>query len=149
MKDCEMRGIVLQRFYDLHHKISSLSFPKDLEFEGIDEVVVINICKQLYEKGLIDGNFTTVLSGECVSAVLHITAEGVDVVEETRAPPMAINLTQNIDDHSIHAGGSANVQAVTGDTQGNASVSQGSKKGIVGKFFAWVVGLFVKAHTGA
>lgn len=105
MKDGELRGVVLKRFYEVRNHPPGLVNPVTLPgLDSIDHVWLFNICEQLHEYGLLQ--WTLVGSTTTVGGMGHISARGVDVVEGTTSSPITVILQ----DHSISVAGSSNVQ---------------------------------------
>lgn len=118
MRDNELRGIILQKFYDVRHETDAVNL-SDLAgwFPQINPNVIFNICGQLEENGLIKwqalrGNNNNMFGRG------KITSEGVDVIEGNKAPPISII------SHNYHIEGSSNVQIGSGNIQ-NADVDIG------------------------
>jgi hypothetical protein len=115
MKDGELRGIVLEKFYELRNQQPSLINVLVLpEIVSLDPNVnrLVNVCEQLGEYGLIHWesmNTTTTVGG-----MGKITARGVDVVEGTVLAPITVALH----DHSISVSQSSNVQIGDSNIQG-------------------------------
>lgn len=97
MKDNELRGIILQKFYDVRHETDDVNLGNLAGwFPEIEPNVIFNICEQLVENGFITwmpiyGNLRTFRLGK-------ITSEGIDVIEGNKAPPISIhvNNSQNV-----------------------------------------------------
>jgi hypothetical protein len=115
MKDGELRGIVLEKFYELRNEqpgmLNVLSLP---EIVSLDPNVnrLLNICDQLGEHGLI--HWKSLGSFSAVGGMGKITARGVDVVEGTATAPITVTLH----DHRISVSQSSNVQIGDSNTQG-------------------------------
>jgi hypothetical protein len=112
MNDSELRGIVLDKFYDARHKVDRLTFGALAAHVTINYKVLENICGQLAQLGLIDW-MTLNGQGGVLEAVGSITAKGVNVIERTEVAPAAIILH----DRSIKISGSTNVQIGNSNTQ--------------------------------
>jgi hypothetical protein len=108
-KDSDLRGLVLQRFYDARRQPGWLDMPVG---EGLDRDTSFSICTQLAEHGLIHWRPIEGHAGFERVGFGKITASGVDVIEETSRPPIAIT----IHGHVISA--SANVQIGDRNMQG-------------------------------
>ena len=54
MKDAQIRGIVLERFYDARHKVDWVDFAALRTHVTVNETQLANICRQLGEHGLIE-----------------------------------------------------------------------------------------------
>jgi hypothetical protein len=92
MKDNELRGIVLQKFYDLRHDQSVVQLGDVLiPGEGMERVTS-NICKQLSDHGLIEWDSHNSLDETSLGGIGNITANGVDVIEGSSRAPIAITL---------------------------------------------------------
>src|SRR5947209_17456261 len=114
MKDNDLRGIVLEQFYNRRHED---------EWFGLDEVSagaglpselqrVGNICEQLSQYGLVEWTAVKGLHGP-VAGMGKITASGVDVIEGTARAPISISLH----DHSVSVSGSSYVQIGNSNSQ--------------------------------
>lgn len=106
MTDGELRGIVLQEFYNrrnLPGMVNALSFPEALAVEP-DQLRLFRICEQLKEHGLIKG--VVMNSLDTFGMMGNITANGVDVIEGTARAPITVILH----DHSISVSQSSNIQ---------------------------------------
>lgn len=104
MKDNELRGKVLQTYYDLRHlgyfQWINEDVPQDKwPVQSIDELT--RICGQLAEKNLIEWKART-RGGQG-----KITALGVDVIEGVANPPISITLDRS---HTVSIHNSQNVQ---------------------------------------
>jgi hypothetical protein len=106
MKDNDLSGMVLQRFYDLRHEQSGVQLD-DVRIPGEGmERVTSNICKQLSDHGLIHWDSHNSLDDTSFGGIGDITASGVDVIEGSTRAPIAITLH----DQSVSVHGSSNVQ---------------------------------------
>lgn len=97
MKDNELRGIILQKFYDVRHETDAVNlFDLAGWFPQIDPNVIFNICEQLRESGLI--KWQALRGNNNMFGRGKITSEGVDVIEGNKAPPISIhvNNSQNV-----------------------------------------------------
>lgn len=113
MKDNELRGLVLKRFYDLRHQHHLCQLPDIVASAPTEHVQIANICDQLNQHGLIDWRPMRTITG-IVGGMGKITANGVDVIEGTTRAPIALTLN----DHRISVSESSNVQIGTSNTQG-------------------------------
>ncbi|MEW6438803.1 MAG: hypothetical protein AB1508_16720 [Pseudomonadota bacterium] len=113
MSDAELRGLVLQVFYEVRHEVDWFSLKQLAEkLEDFDFDVLGNICDQLGEKNLI--TWKPLRSGMGIAAGMgRITSDGIDVLEGTASAPIAITLY----DHSVRVSGSSNVQVGGGNVQ--------------------------------
>ena len=136
MKDKEMRGLVLQKFYDLRHTQDVVGLNDVASVAPDDFNRVANLAEQLAEYNLIRWNTSRALGG-AIAGLGKITARGVDVVDGDVASPIAITLH----DHSVKITkssgviiGSGNVQHVHIDVGkintaiDSSNVSEGEKK---------------------
>jgi hypothetical protein len=108
MKDTELRGIVLQCYYDKRRE--SMFTPKVEDFQ--EQITLEDICAisgQLDEHGLITWKAIKSFGG-VVFGLGKITALGIDVVEGVTAPDIKVEFVQN---KSINITGSSNV--IVGD----------------------------------
>src|SRR5271156_1257746 len=96
MKDAELRGIVLQKFYDARHKVDWLQFDALMSHitSSTNKTEVTNICEQLNQHGLIDWRPRT-SKGTAGTVIGKITAAGVDVIEGTARAPITIVMRDN------------------------------------------------------
>lgn len=106
MKDGELRGIVLEKFYELRNQPTMINVPALPEIISLEPNVVrrVNICEQLGQNGLI--HWTSTNSMSTVGGMGKITARGVDVVEGTARAPITVTLH----DHRISVSQSSHVQ---------------------------------------
>jgi hypothetical protein len=107
VKDGELRGIVLEKFYEVRNQAPNLVNP--LTLPGLDSIEpdhnrLFNICEQLYEHGLL--HWVSAKGLTTIGGMGHISARGVDVVEGTARAPITIILR----DHRISVSQSSNVQ---------------------------------------
>ena len=116
MKDTDLRGIMLQQFYDRRKQgylgwgvknVQELTYPQK---DGVTPEDMLRICDQLGEHNLIEWKPLRQQMGETVGGVGRINAFGVDVVEGGVQSPIAIHFT----DKSISVAGSTGVQ-IAGD----------------------------------
>lgn len=107
MKDGDLRGIILEKFYEVRNLQPSWVNPLGLPGLGLmepDRNRLLNICEQLGEHGLI--HWKSLNTMNTVGGMGKISASGVDVVEGTARAPITVFLH----DHSISVTGSSNVQ---------------------------------------
>jgi len=100
MKDNEIRGIILEKFYEVRREQSfqpkSDNFNPPIPIEDL-----YRICDQLYEHGLIHWKPIKGMRGY-IGGIGQITANGVDVVEnEGKNSPINIIITSNIFNQSF------------------------------------------------
>jgi hypothetical protein len=112
MRDTERRGIVLERFYDVRHKVDWFDFNALRTHVMMDQTELANICKQLGQHGLIEWESVDTLTGN-IPMRGRITASGIDVIEGTAPAPISITLH----DHSVRVTSSSNVQIGNANTQ--------------------------------
>ena len=109
MKDTELRGIVLQSYYD--NRRDSMFLPEIQDpSHRIIESDVVAISEQLAEHGLIQWASVKGLGGVPVTGMGKITASGIDVVEGAATPNIKIEFVQH---KSVTISGSSNV--IVGD----------------------------------
>ena len=91
MKDNELRGIVLQKLYELRAKrIVRTGY---VNFDPVPRDAVGRILEQLREHGLVDWRPMVSSAG---AGNAKITARGIDVVEGTDIPPIAVHVDQSL-----------------------------------------------------
>jgi hypothetical protein len=111
IKDSELRGRVLQKYYDARGEAGMIQVPR-LTDEIIDRDTAFRISTQLGEHGLIDWKPSQTLHVQ--TGLGKITADGVDVIEGTKQPPFAIS----VHDHRVQISNSSSIQVGTGNMQG-------------------------------
>lgn len=89
MKDTEIRGIVLQAFYDRRQggpiPWDGRNIPSNLNSADF-----YRVAEQLSQKGLLDWNGCGDGMGKVVAGMGEISAEGVDVIEGSAQSPISI-----------------------------------------------------------
>jgi len=115
MTDNELRGLILQKYYDRRRggwfQWKTEDFDDvPVEFDAVD---LFRVCDQLGKHGLIEWKRAAGAPDETIGGFGKISAFGVDVIEGHAKPPISITL-----DHSRHitVHGSSNVQI------GNANI---------------------------
>lgn len=117
MKDNEMRGMLLAKYYERRREQYIDLQPSDFA-DAMTEKDILCLSQQLYEHGLIEWSSARGGSGELLAGRGHITAPGVDVVEnEGIGAPIKITFDHSTH-YSVHA--SAGVQIGNGNTQGDS-----------------------------
>ena len=104
-KDNELRGIILQQFYNRRQNQNFETPSSEWLDEEISNKEIFRICKQLGDVGLIKWNHLVGGIGRGI-----ITSSGVDVVEGSRSPEIAVQLVQN---YTTNVSNSSNV--IVGD----------------------------------
>jgi hypothetical protein len=107
VKDGELRGIVLEKFYEVRNQAPNLANPLTLPCLDLLEPNhnrLFNICEQLSEHGLLQWESAKGLT--TIGGMGHISARGVDVVEGTARSPITIILREQ----RISISQSSNVQ---------------------------------------
>lgn len=98
MKDSELRGLLLQYFYERRRK-DTLPAPKAADFGvDVDDQDILHVCDQLGEKGLLKWNSVKSTSGSgdyFLAGIGRINAYGIDVVEENVTPPIKVEFVQH------------------------------------------------------
>lgn len=113
MKDTEVRGIVLQKFYEVRHDPAGvLQLPALAELSPANEMQVANVCDQLAQNGLIEWKALRSMGGS-IGGIGKITARGVDVIEGTIKSSLAITMRH----HNVTITRSAHVQIGNGNIQ--------------------------------
>lgn len=119
MKDSEVRGVILQRLYDIRHSNNGMiDIPDGLGLMNIEPTVLGNCAAQLDEQGLV--KFRQVIGHGYRSGYGSITAFGVDVVEGNVRAPIAVTIDSSINvagSQGVQIGGQGNVQNVTLDVE--------------------------------
>lgn len=108
MKDSEIRGLILQWYYNRRREGWSLPEPADLG-HGLDEKDILYVSDQLAEHNLLEWKKVG-SHGEILTGMGKINAFGIDVVEGDNKADIKIELVQN---KTINISGSSNV--VIGD----------------------------------
>ncbi|XOF33745.1 MAG: hypothetical protein ACL93V_00120 [Candidatus Electrothrix sp. YB6] len=117
MNDTELRGLILQYYYDRRRK-SSLPAPKpaDLDVE-VDEQDILQVCDQLGEYNLLKwtaSKFTDYDSlGEISFGLGKINAYGIDVVEGVATPDIKVKFVQH-NNNTVTISDSTNVNNIIG-----------------------------------
>jgi hypothetical protein len=106
MNDGDLRGIILERFYELRNQPGMVNVPELPEIVSLEPNVIrrVNICQQLEQCGLIQWESANSLN--TVGGWGRIAASGVDVIEGRDTAPITVNLN----DHRISVSQSSNVQ---------------------------------------
>jgi hypothetical protein len=91
MRDSELRGMILERLYNQRHR-ELVDFETELGDMSLPDGAMQSIVRQLEKKGLIERPSRPKKG----LAQGRITTYGVDVVEQTRSPPMSILLKQPV-----------------------------------------------------
>ena len=113
MKDNDLRGLVLQKFYDVRHEPAGvLQLPNLAELAPGNEMQVANVCDQLAQNGLLEWKALRSLGGS-IGGIGKITARGVDVIEGTKKSSLAITMHH----HNVTVTRSAHVQFGNGNVQ--------------------------------
>ena len=97
MKDSDLRGILLQQFYDHRKKgmlgINVQGMIRPVIPEGSDEQDVLRICDQLGESGLLDWRGLRDHTGQGFGGGCgKISGAGVDVIEGEAEAPIPIHI---------------------------------------------------------
>ena len=128
MKDSELRGLILQYFYDRRRQdILQAPKPSDLAADfGIDvdfnDQDILHVCEQLGEKGLFDWDPINSTSGSgdyFLNGIGKINAFGIDVVEGEAAPAdIKVKFVQH-NNNTVTITGSTNVNNMIGSNNTN------------------------------
>jgi hypothetical protein len=117
MKDNEMRGLLLAKYYERRREQYIDLQPCDFA-DALTKQDILCVSQQLYEHGLIEWSAAQGNVGQIMAGRGHITASGVDIVENEGADaPIKITF-----DHSTHYSvhSSAGVQIGNGNAQGDS-----------------------------
>ena len=118
MKDSELRGLVLQRLYDLRRSgklfltTSNPALDPSLPFQE-----TLRICEQLGQHGLVEVDLHRNMStrdGEFDSGIVKITAQGADVVEGNSRSDIKIEFMQT---NNINVSNSSGIVIGDGNSQ--------------------------------
>jgi hypothetical protein len=93
MKDSDIRGLVLQAFYD--HRNEPHPFQPEVQHFGgrLTDLEIFRGCEQLAQNGLIEGTIRRLSYGAGGGfAFARITADGADVIEGSSTPPVAVTI---------------------------------------------------------
>jgi len=101
MTDNELRGIILQKFYERRREGNVIPKPKDFD-PPIPPEDLYRICEQLGDHSLLDWK-KQVISGVPYFGIGKISAYGVDIIENNEKPPIGISFVQNISVSNSHA----------------------------------------------
>lgn len=116
MTDNELRGVILQKFYDLRHSQNLIEL-QDLAHVGTEDWQrTANICVQLEQHGLILWKPLDSMTGT-VAGTGKISAFGVDVIEGHARAPISISFH-----HSPIITGSSNVQVGNSNVLNQATI---------------------------
>jgi hypothetical protein len=122
MKDNELRGLILQKYYEKRRDgwiqwqdPDFEDLPKTVEFDAVD---LFRACDQLGEHGLIEWKPLHDGKGQTSGGAGKISAFGVDVIEGNVQPPISIMLDQS---QNVSVSSSSNVQIGNANIQ-NVSV---------------------------
>ena len=119
MNDKDARGLVLKRLYDVRHDVDYAN-QSTLQDLGLPPNVTWNILDQLNQQRMITWNPKRGGMGTIIAYMARIAADGVDVIEGSKASPIAITLDNRISVHGsqgVQIGGQGNVQNVTMDIE--------------------------------
>lgn len=122
MKDSDIRGVVLEKFYDGRNK--DKYFPKEEDFPGIEMSAIFRVCDQLHEHGLLK-TWKTVGS-PVAQGFGMISANGVDVMEGNTKPPLSISITNN--HQNISVGNITQASSITIGNNNSVSVESSLKE---------------------
>lgn len=112
MKDTQLRGIILQRYYERRREGWFLPKPEDLGVE-VNEQDILAVCDQLGEHNLLEWKVRKD-HGVVHAGMGKITAFGVDVVEGEAVADIKVEFVQN---KTINISGSSNVVVGDNNTQ--------------------------------
>src|ERR1700716_2042822 len=87
----ELRGIVLEKFYELRHQKHFLELSDIASIDCGEQARIGNLCDQLGQHGLIEWKPLYGRHG-LIDGNGRITATGVDVVEGTASAPITVTL---------------------------------------------------------
>lgn len=90
MRDVELRGAILQRFYDYRHRGILQLTDIVAAVRGTEALLAASISEQLAKAGLVEWKTSKTMTG--VGGIGRITAEGVAVIEGHREPLITLSL---------------------------------------------------------
>jgi hypothetical protein len=130
MKDNDLRGLILRKYYEKRREgwvqWKSEDFTDvDGDFDADD---LFRVCNQLGEHGLIEWSGVDDHRGQTVDGRGRISALGVDVIEGNQKAPLAINFDYS--QHHVNVSSSSNVQVGSGNIQGVSVHIQGLAEAI-------------------
>lgn len=115
MTDGELRGVILQKFYDERHNKPYLDLREVCDIAPDEtRTRIANICNHLSQHGLIEWRALGMISDPAAGNGV-ITARGVDVIEGTARPAISVVMHNN----SITVGDSSHVQIGNANVQGS------------------------------
>lgn len=143
MKDTEMRGLLLRKYYD--HRREDWWYPSTGDLNNLlADTDIFYVSEQLAELGLLEWKPLRQLGSEGGIGMGHITAAGVDVVEGVAQPPPSIEIRNyTVSGANFGIVGDNNQQSIEIAIEkivsaiNNSSVDEGSKaeaKGLLRKF---------------
>jgi len=104
MKDTELRGLLLQAYYE--HRREDWFVPTAEELGvNVDEQDILQVCDQLGQHNLIQWR-SLASFGNINAGMGKISAFGIDVVEGEATPDIKVHIVQN---NSVNVTGSTNV----------------------------------------
>jgi hypothetical protein len=113
MKDTQLRGILLQAFYERRREHWFLPKVEDLHV-AVTEQDILQVCDQLAQHGMLEWKVLK-SHGVVNTGMGKINAFGIDVVEREATPDIKVEFVQN---QTINITGSTNV--VVGDNNSQA-----------------------------
>jgi hypothetical protein len=93
MTDNELRGIVLQKFYERRREGTIIPEPNDFD-PPVPTEDLFRICEQLGDHGLLDWKRQG-YNGNPFFGVGKISAYGVDIFENNEKPPIGVTFSPN------------------------------------------------------
>ena len=125
MKDTQLRGLLLQVFYERRREKRFLPKAIDLGVD-ISEQDILQVCEQLFQHGMLEW-ISTMRHGQIVHGLGKINATGIDVIEMEISPTtlkveFVKHQTVNISGSNQVVVGDNNSQVVTQQIQGLISL---------------------------
>jgi hypothetical protein len=131
MKDSEIRGLLLQKYYENRRGIHGEYFlPAPSDFDNkLTEQDILFVSAQLGEHGLLKWNgYRTAVHG-LLAGKGKITAKGIDVIEGTEEPSISITINPiNITSSSNIIIGDSNTQNINANIEAIVRAIQESKE---------------------
>lgn len=117
MKDTQLRGLLLQVFYDRRREKLFLPKAADLGVD-VNEQDILQVCDQLHQHGMLDW-ISQKRHGQIAVGIGRINAFGIDVVEQEESPSIKVEFVKH---QTINISGSN--QVVIGDNNSQVITQQ-------------------------
>ena len=112
MKDTQLRGLLLQVFYNRRRENWFVPTTEDLGLQ-VTELDILKVCRQLGQHNLVE--WKSLSSYDNINAGMgQITAFGIDVVEGEATPDIKVEFVQN---QTVNITSSSNVMVGSNNSQ--------------------------------